>query len=356
MAKLIQLPHKVCGMTCMVNGLEDLYEHHTGLRLPDWLFFYGSGLGNGFIYLKAARAPIPRMVLWGNSTHQQYQRLGETVGFDWQLSEGRSFDYAFKKACEAIDRGHPVILGCLDMYHLPYYEKFYHHWHIPIHYVLMVGYDENQQVVFVHDCDRPTPEAVPCSDLRAAWNVHVPGLSKKNTFYTFTFKEKLAAPAAIARDCLQRQARWMLNPPLANFGIRGMQKLARELSHWPEELSPEACEASLRFCAEYTGMPPTPPNRLTGYEAPDHHTAGRDGFAALLTRLAAEYNEPGWKAPAALFAQSGERLCAFTEKLVDAVLGQPEALTEAGAHLLQIAALEEEAYRLLSSNLTMDLS
>ena len=42
--RLIELPHKVCGMTCMINGQEDLYEHRTGTRLPDWLLFYVSGM------------------------------------------------------------------------------------------------------------------------------------------------------------------------------------------------------------------------------------------------------------------------------------------------------------------------
>lgn len=37
--RLIEMPHKVCGVTCMVNGLEDLYEHHTGVCLPDCFFF-----------------------------------------------------------------------------------------------------------------------------------------------------------------------------------------------------------------------------------------------------------------------------------------------------------------------------
>lgn len=38
---------------------------------------------------------------------------------------------------------------------------------------------------------------------------------------------------------------------------------------------------------EFTGFPPVPPNRLTGYfDAPDSHAAGREVFAGLLAILA----------------------------------------------------------------------
>ena len=57
--KLIKLPHKVCPMTCMVNGLEDLYEAKTGTRLPDQFLLFMSGMA-GFAYLKLSKAPVPQ--------------------------------------------------------------------------------------------------------------------------------------------------------------------------------------------------------------------------------------------------------------------------------------------------------
>ncbi len=38
------------------------------------------------------------------------------------------------------------------MYYLPYYKKLYHKEHIPFHYILMVGYDD--EGIYLYDCGR----------------------------------------------------------------------------------------------------------------------------------------------------------------------------------------------------------
>ncbi len=203
--KRIDLPHKVCGATCMINGLEDLYEHKTGVRLPDWFLIYMSGMA-GFGYIKANPAPVPRFVGWGARPVDQYRTLADVVGFTWQMSEGRAFKTAWQQAKDYIDAGTPVILGAVDMFHLPYYEKFYHTYHIPIHYILLVGYDDDRQAALVQDCDRAAVQALPYADLRAAWDVHVPGLSKKHTLFAFTFSDHPADVPTIARRALAKKA------------------------------------------------------------------------------------------------------------------------------------------------------
>lgn len=346
--KLIQLPHKVCGMTCMVNGLEDLYEWQTGDRLPDWLLFYLSGMA-GFTYLKNTQSPAPRMVFWGTVPQKQYETLADVVSFKWNVIEDRSFSYSLKRAKEYVNEGVPVILGSLDMYHLPYHEKFYHNFHVPIHYVLMVGYDDEQEVVLVHDCVRAEVQEIPYQDLQLAWNVNVPGLSKKNTLFTFELDGQTADVATIVHEGLRKKANFMLEPPTSMFGIKGVRKLARELPHWSEELSEEQFDASLRHLVEYTGSPPTPPNRLTGYtDAPDNHTGGRDGFANLLTWLAKDYDRPVWAEAAVLFEQSGQVVEALTDVIVDFILGESDTLESVSELLVRIADLEEQAYTIIA--------
>ena len=142
------------------------------------------------------------------------------------------------------------------------------------------------------DCDRSYVQSIPYNDLEQAWNVNIPGLGKKNTFYTFEFNGQVADVESIARNGLRKRATEMLEAPVSMLGLKGMCKLARELVSWPAELSPAQLDASLRHLAEFTGFPPMPPNRLTGYtDAPDHHTANRDGFARMLRELAEEYSE-----------------------------------------------------------------
>lgn len=134
------------------------------------------------------------------------------------------------------------------------------------------------------------------------------------------------------------------------FGVKGMRKLARELPHWPEELSTDLLDTCLRNLVEYTGFPPARPNRLTGYDAPDNHAAGRDGFANLLTRLARDYDRPAWAEAAPLFEQSGAALERLTDAVVDVILGRSDTLEPAAELVAHIADLEEQAYCLSLRN------
>jgi hypothetical protein len=346
----VELPHKVCGMSCTINGLEDLYEWKTGNRLPDWLLFYLSDMA-GFAYIKNKLAPVPHMVFWGAAAKKQYQTLADIVGFEWHVLENRSFAYTFKQAREYIDQDLPVIIGALDMYHLPYYQKFYHNFHIPIHYVLLVGYDDEREVVLVHDCDREDVQEVPYVDLQLAWNVNVPGLSKKNTLFAFEFDGQTADITTIVHSGLGKKVESMLNPPAGMLGIKGMRKLARELPAWPKKLTTAQVDASLRHLVEYTGVPPLLPNRLTGYhDSPDDHTAGRVGFANLLHRLAADYNRPAWAEAANLFTQSGQLLQKMTDVVVDFLLEQQSSLEPAAELVTRAADVEEQAYTVLATN------
>lgn len=345
--KRITLPHKVGDYTCPVNGVEDMYEWKTGVRMPDMLLFYLSTLG--FVYIRQKRAPAPRMVFWGAGMGKpQHRFLEDVLGYQWTCSEGGSFTSALHKATASIDRGLPVILGPLDMYHLPYYAKFYHNLHVPIHYVLMVGYDET--AVYVQDNSRPEVQRVPVSDLQPAWNVNVPGQGKKNTLVTLEFNAQIASLEALTRNGLHKRAGLNLHPPVGFMGVRGMRKLAAELPKWKDELTPEQMDASLQHLATFTcSVVPMPPARLAPYAAPmnDQHQAMRERFASALREWAATYNEPRWALAAGHFAASGERIGQLTDLAVDALQGSPSALEKAPALIKEIADQEEQGYRLL---------
>ena len=91
-------------------------------------------------------------------------------------------------------------------------------------------------------------------------------------------------------------------------------------------------------------MPPVPPNRLTGYDAPDDHTAGRILFAGLLRQLAADYAMPAWAEAAAVFEQSGQVLAEMPDAVVDYLLGKGDTLEPASELIVKIADLEEQAF------------
>jgi hypothetical protein len=142
----------------------------------------------------------------------------------------------------------------------------------------------------------------------------------------------------------------MLHPPMSTLGLKGMQKLAAELARWPEQLTSAQLDACLRHLVEFTGFPPVPPSRLTGYaDAPYSHAAGRDIFASLLRQLAQDYHEPGWASAAQHFDRSAAQLETLTDTICDYILGVTSSLETAAALIAEIAESETKGFSLLSA-------
>jgi hypothetical protein len=345
----LQLPHKVADYACPINGLEDMYEWKTGRQLPGYFLMDLSM--TGFMYLKQKNAPTSRMVFWGSGTGKpQHELLGDVMGYQWTFSEDTAFSSAWKQVCASVDRGLPVILGLLDMYHLPYYPKIYHRMHIPQHYVLLVGYDTERQIAFVQDNGQKDVQAVPLSDLKEAWNVDNPGQGKKNTYCIVEYGENIASLEEIARQVLKKKANWMLNPPVGFMGINGMRRLAADITNWEKELSPAQMKLCISDLVMFTcSVVPMPPQRLLPYPInhTDSHQAVRDRFSFALTELGTQFSQPVWVEAAGPLAESGRLIGRLTDLIIDQLISGAYDLKEAAPLILKTADAEEKAYRLL---------
>lgn len=228
MKKLHTLPHRVCESTCYVNGLEDLLTW-KGADYTDYLLSVVGGMA-GFTYLRFKRADPPCMVYWGANPQYLMKDLAQIIGFEETLIEGRSFKFTFPRLKDFIDQGRPVVAGALDMYYLQYYPKLYRKQHVPIHYVLVVGYDDEDRVVFVHDCSHRNVQKIPYDEFWKSLNVKVPGMSKRNTIRAFALPQRIPSEVEVAEKGFSYKAERFLNPPVRLFGIPAMRKLADEIS------------------------------------------------------------------------------------------------------------------------------
>ena len=348
--KVIELPHKVLDYSCPINSLEDQYEWKTGIRLPGYSLMDLATIG--FTYITQKNAPAPRMVFWGSGMGKPlFNFLSDVMGFEWICMEDRSFRSAWQSALASLEAGVPVTLGLLDMYHLPYYTKFYHKIHIPQHFVLLVGYDEEHDAALMQDNGLKGIQSVPLSDLQPAWNIRVPGQGKPNTLFTLKFQNAPADPETIWRRALKKRAQMFLEPPVGFLGVRGMRKAQKEISKWVDVLEPSAWEECLRSLATFTcSVVPNLPQALLpfplGYEDP--HQACRDRFAKELASAAEEYGEKNWARSAQLFRKSGEQIGRLTDLAVAALSGDQKAFQGASEVMGQIADFEEEAFKLFA--------
>ena len=252
-AASLNIPHRRAHGMCPVNGVRDLVQWRSG---RDWSneFVYGLGQGGGFAYLRFNSADPPRQVYWGVAGKRQHEYLAGLVGADYTAVENRTFKFSWSKACQAVDAGMPPVLGPLDMFYLHYYEDIYQIRHIPIHYVLLVGYEDEK--AYVHDTDVDDVQTIPLHELQSAWDVNVPAMGKRNRLATFNIPQDLAPTEDLIRRSIADECRTMLRPPVSMVGIPAMEKLAREIARWPEQLGEDASASCLRQVREYLNSPP----------------------------------------------------------------------------------------------------
>lgn len=344
--KVIELRHKVCDYTCMWNGIEDLYQTKLGEDIPDYFFFCLSGIGK-FVYLKFSSGNMRRMASWNDGrSKKMYASICNIVGFKYKHIEGRKFEYVMKRAREQIDNERPVVLGCLDMYYLSYYPKFYYKEHIPIHYILMVGYDDEEQCAYVYDCGIEEVQKIKYATLEKALNIGKTSLSDKNSICLIEFDDEVKSIREIAIKGFYEKANEMLNPKVGFCGIPGMRKLSKEILNWKDELAVEEYEIALRNIVMFTGTVPILPNRLLMIEEKYEieHQAARREYAALLMKLGEKYGFQEWKVASDLFKKSGVIIQEMTDLIVEYLLKEGEELNRLPYMINQIADLEEKAY------------
>ncbi len=322
----LKIPHRRAHGMCPVNGIRNLVHWRTG---RDWSnqFLYGLGLGGGFAYLRFNLADPPRQVYWGIAGPRQHRYLADLFNAGFTEIEKRTFKFSWRKAQQAVDAGTPPVIGPLDMYHLPFYEEMYHLRHIPIHYLLLVGYDDDNAHVI--DTDKEAVQTIGLDELELAWDVTVPGLGHRNRLVVLEIPEDIASTGALIRRSIADQCQAMLNPPVSMVGIPAMQKVAQEIAGWPEELGNSAADACLRQVREYLNSPPD----LLG----DHLTGGRDVYITFL-------EEAGPMAKLD-FSEAIVRIrnaMAIIPQLAQAI--QHTRLDEAGECFHSIAEYEKQAY------------
>jgi hypothetical protein len=215
----------------------------------------------------------------------------------------------------------------------------------------MVGYDEEEQCVYVHDCGKAEVQKITVSDLERALDIQKTELSDKNTICCPDFSGEIKDIRKIAVEGFKLKAKAMLYPPVGFVGIPGMRKLAKDILNWEKQLTTQEYREALINITMFTGTVPLLPDKLSGYKTAEDvtHCAVRDGFGVLLVELGNRYGFPGWVEAGGLFLRSGAVIENMTDYIVEYLLGNRGDLKELPDMINQIADLEEEAYRNIDS-------
>lgn len=347
MKNQIELNHHVHDYECMWNGIEDLYMNQTGETLPADFFFLLAGFGS-FCYRRTPKSELKRMVSLGDGrTKQMYEFLAPIVGFRFRHHVYKTFERAMAKARAEIDSGFPVVLGALDMFHLSYFEKFYHREHIPFHYVLMAGYDDGEQTVSLYDCGRREKLKLSYMDLRLAMDCSCPGLSRPNTVCTIRM-ESQKNKYQIAKEALAVKGDLFLNPPMPFLGYKGFERFIKELPQWKTDLFREDYDKILKNMVTFFGTVPMVPNVLRGIDLPDEveFKGGFEKMGSMLSQMGEEYDRDDWNKAAVIFYEGADVMEQISGILIRYLSGQgdeTEKLPEKFGHVL---TKMKEGYRM----------
>lgn len=346
--KLLKIPHRLADYLCPINGLCDIYEWKTGNRIPDDLLFFSKA---GFGLISQKRAIPPKMIFLGQYSigKKEYNYWKDMIGYEIIANEGKTFKTTLKEIQALVDQEIPVILFGLDMYHLPYQQKFYQKCHIPGHVVLMVGYDEDN--VYVHDNSQIGVQQIPVADLRLAWANDYIGISKRNAYFGIDMKAPDHDISHILKQGISRNADLYLNAPLGFIGQRGIDRLIKELPSWEKTFSQQELKNIYLHFVEYSGSTlPEIPSELSGHDSgiDNPHRGSRDKLAAALLKYRSAFGTPDWEKAAYHFQESG----ALIESIVSGFIADIQHQTFGNADRYiplfeKLKEAESEAFQLL---------
>lgn len=311
-----------------LEGFRSLATHHcvTGSMRHVYLFnrhdiseemLLGLGAGVGFIYWHM-KGTLPFVGGRANARGEFEPLACQRTGVAIQAHTTGSVRKAEKSLLEMLGAGQPVMVQ-LDMGYLPYFDFGGEEYHFGAHVVVVADYDAESRLTLIADRDTDLHPVSMETLARARDSKHKP-FPPKNQWYSFDFGGKRKpAPEQVCQAIIEA-ATAMLEPPISNFGVKGIQKTAGRLPKWPDVLAPEELRWTLfntyimidatggtggglfrhmysRFLGEAAGI--TGRNRLQDSADEFQRIGAKWDQLAQELKIASEGDEPALQLPAA---------------------------------------------------------
>jgi len=218
------------GKHCETSALKRVLDHH-GLSLSEEMLL-GLGGGIGFIYWYVKLMPSPFVgTRYGKGTEFP-QNICRRIGVDMTLFETSSPKKGYEELKTILNNGEPaVVYG--DMAYLPYF-AVPEVAHFGGHVFVVFGLDEEENKVHIYDRCR-NPITVSLSDLQKARGSKSAPFSPKHRLLKIKYPSQIGNLETGIRESIQECCQNMLNAPIKNIGLAGIQKWAHIITKWPEQ-------------------------------------------------------------------------------------------------------------------------
>jgi len=219
------------------------FEHKPGLHcgstaMSDLLRFYGHdyseslcfGLGSAlaFYYVRGSKLYPTHQIMGRTLTLEPDLCRHHGIPHEWHTEEDPT--RAWEDVRDQVDQGNPVLLQT-DLSKLDYYNT---RTPFTLHRVLLVGYDDDTETVYLADTDFPKLQTVSYDSLRRARNSQIPPFPTQNAWMTLDARCPQVSLSDAMRAAIIENARHMLKGDRGYGGIENMMEWADELPDWAE--------------------------------------------------------------------------------------------------------------------------
>ena len=319
---------------CVTGSMRHVYQFHGYPISEELLLGLGAGVGASYWHLKGMTPFLGGRGNFGRPGEEGLEKTaGKRTGVQVESFQTNSASKAEKTLLEQLEAGE-VVMVRLDMGFLPYFD-FPEDYHFGWHVVVVAGYDPATKEVLVADRDGVL-HPVSLTDLALARGSKHRPFPPLNTWWRFDFSQKRPPKPEELRQAILEATTAMLEPPIANIGVKGIRKAAQAVLEWHKRLS----EAELRrTCVE-----------LPFFITPDGGTGGgffRFMYGRFLQEAAQLLEQPRLLGLAEEFRGIGDDWQLVADGLKTAATSpNPIAfLPEVSSRLSQIAKREETGWQ-----------
>jgi hypothetical protein len=228
------------GCHCISSSLARIF-HQAGHPLSEEMIL-GLGVGMGFVYWRMKLGGQDSVFVGGRANLKDfYQDLGKRTGVVIREKQTSSVAKAETELLKALEAKCPVMLGG-DMGMLPWFD-LPADYHFGGHTFVACGYN-GHETVLCSDIDQKASGVkkgflAPISreQLRKARGSQFKPFPPKNLRLEFDFSGFHPPQANDIVGSMRQMIDAELNPPIKNFGVRGMRHAADELLKWPDQFS-----------------------------------------------------------------------------------------------------------------------
>ena len=278
------------GKHCQTTALRNILRYH-GINVSEEMLL-GLGGGIGFIYWYMKQMPAPFVGGRFGGKYEEFMiNMCRRIGGDAALFQTSSEKKGHKELKMMLKSGEPVYVY-VDMAYLPYM-AMPEDAHFGAHTAVVYGVDEKENKVYMSDRGNG-PVFVTVNDSKNARNSTFPPFPPKNKILKVVIPEKLNNLETGITDAIKECCDAMLNPPISNFGLKGIKKWAKTVPMWPQQftgLNLYGCLMNVYIYIEIGGS---------------GGSSFRPMYAQFLREASAILDNPELEEVAALYEESGK--------------------------------------------------